>query len=55
MEIEENGNELTELMELLPFPGNDDFAQVDDNLSTVCSSDDVAMTLDNSHSELNLV
>lgn len=32
MEYEENNNELAELMKLLPLPGNDGFAQIDNKL-----------------------
>lgn len=50
-----NGNELIELMELLPLPRNDDFATIDSNLSTECSSDDIAIILDDIRTELNPV
>lgn len=43
IENEVSGNELVELMELLPLSRNDDFAIIDSNLSTECSSDDIAV------------
>ncbi|KAL5238751.1 hypothetical protein ACI65C_006161 [Semiaphis heraclei] len=55
IENEVNGNELIELMELLPMPRNDDFATIDSNLSTECSSDDIAIILDDIRTELNPV
>jgi len=55
IENEVNGNELIELMELLPLPRNDDFATIDSNLSTECSSDDIAIILDDIRTELNPV
>lgn len=48
-------NELDELMELLPLPRNDDFATIDSNLSTECSSDNIAVFLENIRTELNPV
>jgi len=50
-----NGNELIELMELLPLPRNDDYVTIDSNLSTECSSDDIAIILDDIRTELNPV
>ncbi|KAL5239252.1 hypothetical protein ACI65C_006662 [Semiaphis heraclei] len=55
IENEVNGNELIELMELLPLTRNDDFATIDSNLSTECSSDDIAIILDDNRTELNPV
>ncbi|KAL4107209.1 hypothetical protein QTP88_017592 [Uroleucon formosanum] len=52
IENEMNGNEFIELMELLPLPRNDDFAAIDSNLSTYCSSDDIAIILDDIRTEL---
>ncbi|CAI6370038.1 unnamed protein product [Macrosiphum euphorbiae] len=51
IENEVNGNELIELMKLLPLPRNDDFATIDSNLSTECSSDDIAIILDDIRTE----
>jgi len=50
-----NGNELIELMELLPLSRNDDFAIIGSNLSTECSSDDIAIILYDIRTELNPV
>jgi len=55
MENDVNGNELIELMELLPLPRNDVFAIIDSNLSTKCSSDDIAIISDDIWTELNPV
>ncbi|KAL4148907.1 hypothetical protein QTP88_003046 [Uroleucon formosanum] len=55
IENEVNGNELIELMELLPLPRNDDFATIDSNLFTECSSDDIPIILDDIRTELNPV
>jgi len=40
---------------LLSLPRNDDFATIDCNLSTECSSDDIAIILDDIRTELNPV
>lgn len=42
-------------MKLLSLSGNYNFARIDNNLSTKCSSDNVVLILDNYHSELKLV
>ncbi|KAE9533543.1 hypothetical protein AGLY_009181 [Aphis glycines] len=55
MENEVNENELIELMELLPLPRYDDFAIIDSNLPTECSSDDIAIILNDIQTELNPV
>lgn len=49
----ENGNELIELMTLLQLSQNHDFTDIDDNLATECSSNNVEVILDNFHSTLN--
>ncbi|XP_025196277.1 tigger transposable element-derived protein 4-like [Melanaphis sacchari] len=55
IENEVNNNELIKLMEFLPLPRNDDFATIVSNLSTECSSDEIAMILNNIQTELNLM
>lgn len=40
-------------MELRPWPQNNNFVKIDDNLSTECYSNDVPVILNNFHSQLN--
>lgn len=53
IENEVISNELNELMELLQLPQNNDFTDIDDNLATECSSNDITVILNNFRSELN--